>query len=104
MPEFIYRIVPTRIEMLKSGPTPEESEATQDHFAYVNDGVRKGRVLLAGRTLIPDETTFGIVIFRADSDEEAKTFMDEDPAVREGVMTATLFPFRVALLAETWPR
>ena len=104
MAEFLYRIVPTRIDMLKSGPTPEEAQATQDHFAYVNDGVRNGRVLLAGRTLTADDATFGLVIFRADSDDDAKTFMEADPAVREGVMTATLFPFRVALLAENWPR
>lgn len=104
MPEFLYRIVPTRIEMLTSGPTPEESQATQDHFAHVNDGVRAGRVLLAGRTLTADASTFGVVIFRADTEDDARAFMTEDPAVSAGVMTAELFPFRVALLAESWPR
>jgi uncharacterized protein YciI len=102
--EFIYRIKPTRLEMLKSGPTPEEAEATQDHFAYVNAGVRAGTVLMAGRTLTVDEETFGIVIFKAEDEAAARSFMEQDPAVLAGVMSAALFPFRVALLAENWDR
>jgi uncharacterized protein YciI len=102
--EFLYRIKPTRLDMLRTGPTPEEAHATQEHFAYVRDGVRDGRVLLAGRTLTADPETFGVVIFRADSEEEAQRFMASDPAVAASVMNAELFPFRVALLADAWPR
>lgn len=45
-----------------------------------------------------DEKTFGIVIFEADSEEEAQLIMKNDPAVAEGIMTADLFPYRVALI------
>ncbi|NLL89375.1 MAG: hypothetical protein GX228_10760 [Firmicutes bacterium] len=44
--------------------------------------------------LIP---AFGVVIFEADSEEEARFLMETDPAVEEGIMTAELFPYRVAL-------
>ena len=53
---------------------------------------------MAGRTLIMDPTGFGIVIVEVDSEEEAIELMESDPAVKEGIMAATLFPYRVALL------
>jgi uncharacterized protein len=52
---------------------------------------------MAGRTLTADENTFGIVVFVADSDADATELMQTDPAVSRGVMSAELFPFRVAL-------
>jgi hypothetical protein len=53
-------------------------------------------VILAGRTLTTDERGLGIVIFRAPSADAARAIMEGDPAVRQGVMRAELFPFRVA--------
>lgn len=49
----------------------------------------------AGRTL---EKTFGLVIFEAESEVEARRLMNNDPAVTEGMMTAELFPYHVALI------
>lgn len=97
--EFLYRIVPTRLEMLTSGPTVEEVAATQAHFAYLDAAREAGVVLGAGRTLTRDETTFGIVIFRAPDEQAARDFMEHDPAVHAGVMRGELFPFRIALWA-----
>ena len=57
-----------------------------------------GKLILAGRTLNMDEKTFGIVILEVTSKEEAETIMKNDPAVSEGIMTAELFPYRVALM------
>jgi uncharacterized protein len=100
--EYLYRLVPTRLEMLTEGPTPEETELVTAHFSYLQAAVAKGILLLAGRTTLLDERTFGIAVFRAESEEEARRFMESDPAVAGGVMRAELFPFRVALLAESW--
>lgn len=97
--EFLYRIVPTRLEMLTSGPTTAEIAATQAHFAYLEAAKNVGVVLAAGRTLTRDENTFGIVILRAPDEEKARDFMECDPAVQAGVMRAELFPFRIALWA-----
>ncbi len=102
MPDFLVRIRPRRLEMLTSGPTEAEVRATQAHFAYLQDAQRAGNMLLAGRTLTADEDTFGIVIIRAESLAAAQRFVEEDPVVVEGVMTAEVFPFRVALLAKSW--
>ena len=35
---------------------------------------------------------------KAETEAEARAFMEEDDAVREKIMTAELFPFRVALI------
>ncbi|NLK43032.1 MAG: hypothetical protein GX300_01395 [Tissierellia bacterium] len=54
--------------------------------------------MLAGRTLNEASNSFGLVIFDAQSEEEAIEFMKEDPTVAEGIMTAKLYPYRVALM------
>ena len=97
--QFLYRLHTTRPEMLKTGPTKEEAAVVEEHFEYLKNLTRKGVVILVGRTLTTDESTFGITIFRAESEEAAREFMNNDPAVKKGVMRATLFPFRVALMA-----
>jgi uncharacterized protein YciI len=57
-------------------------------------------VMMAGRTLTDDDSSFGIVIFKAESDNAAGELMPADPAVKEGVMRAELFPFRIALMSD----
>jgi uncharacterized protein YciI len=97
--EYLYRIQPTRPAMLVEGPTPNEADAILEHFAYLESLTEAGVLVLAGRTLNTDPSSFGIVIFRAVSPEQARAVMDGDPAVRQGVMQAELFPYRVALMA-----
>lgn len=95
---YLYRIQPTRPAMLTEGSTPQESEIVGQHFAYLQKLTQQGTVLLAGRTLNTDVSSFGIVIFRAETEAEAQGIMQDDPAVAQGVMRAELFPYRVALL------
>jgi uncharacterized protein YciI len=95
--QWIYRIQPSRTEMLKSGPTPEEAAAIGAHFNYLKDLTAKGVVIIAGRTLTDDEKSFGIIVFRAPDEEGARKIMNGDPAVEKGVMKAEVFPFTVAL-------
>lgn len=99
IPQYLYKIQPTRAAMLPDGPTPEERAIVAQHFDYLQDLVAQGVVILAGRTLNTDPTSFGIVIFRAASEEAARAIVEGDPAVRQGVMRAELFPYRIALMA-----
>jgi len=100
MAQYLYRIQPTRLEMLTVGPTPQEEQIVSQHFAYLKNLTEQGVVILVGRTQNNDLRTFGIAIFNADSDEDARRIIESDPAVRHGVMRAELFPYRVALIAE----
>ena len=54
-------------------------------------------MILAGRTDEPMDRRFGLVIFEAEGEEAAQAFMQSDPAVTGGVMTATLHPYSIAL-------
>ena len=104
MPQFAYRIQPTRIAMLLNGPTEHEARVVEQHFAYLRDLTAQGHVLFAGRTLTTDDQTFGIVVFEAESEAAARELMVNDPAVLYGVMRAQLWPFRVALWSARGPR
>jgi uncharacterized protein YciI len=98
--QYLYKIQPTRLEMLTQGPTPEEATIVAQHFAYLKDLAEQGVVVLAGRTLNTDESTFGIVIFNANSEESARDIMNSDPAVKKGVMRAELYPYRIAVMTK----
>jgi len=96
--EYLYLIRPTRADMLETGPTPAEENILAEHFVYLKDLVDKDVVVLAGRTLTTDEHSFGIVVFRANTLNQAQAIMGSDPAVDRGVMRAELYPYRIALL------
>ena len=97
MPQYLYRIQPTRPAMLSEGPTEQDSTIVAEHFGYLQQLAAAGQVLMAGRTTTADEHSFGLVVFTAASDDAAHALMSADPAVRQGVMRAELFPFRIAL-------
>lgn len=95
--EFIHvlKLIP-RLHKEENWTTADE-DIVQHHFQRLKEFTEAGVVILAGRTLNEEENAFGIVIFEAEDAEKAKAFMKEDPAVKEGIMTAELFPYRVAL-------
>jgi len=96
--QFIYvlKLIPTLLN--ESNWTEKHEEIVSIHFRVLQELHRDGKLILAGRTLNMDEKTFGIVILEVRSEEEAQSIMKNDPAVAEGIMTAELFPYRVALI------
>ena len=96
--QFIYvlKLIPTLLN--ESNWTEKHEEIVSIHFSVLQELQRDGKLILAGRTLTMDEKTFGIVILEVESEEEAQSIMKNDPAVSEGIMTAELFPYRVALI------
>lgn len=100
MKEFLYRIQTVRPAMLVEGTTAEEDAAVAEHFAYLQRLTAEGVVILAGRTLNTDVSSFGLVIFRAQDEAAARAIVDNDPAVQQRVMRAELFPYRIALMGK----
>ncbi|HEY9074895.1 MAG TPA: YciI family protein [Anaerolineaceae bacterium] len=94
---YLYRIQPIRLEMLTTGSIPQEEQAAAEHFAYLQRLTQEGTVMLAGRTLDGAPDVFGMVLFWAESEAEARALMLADPAVAQGVMRADLHPFQVSL-------
>ena len=77
--------------------TAEDKAAVGQHLANFKAAVQSGQLVLAGRTMEPGDKTFGIAIFTAVDEAAARRFMEADPAVAAGVMTAELHPFAVVL-------
>ncbi len=94
--EWLYVIRAVRPEMVSEGPDAREEETLARHAEYLGDLTARGTVLLFGRTQNRDPSGFGLVVFRTGSRVEAERVMENDPAVKEGLMRAELYPYRVA--------
>lgn len=92
--QFIYFIRPHK-ENFAETMTEEEGNIMGVHFEYLKDLLDKGKLILAG-----PETTgkFGIAVIEAESEDEARNIMMNDPAVSSGIVSPELYPFRVSLI------
>jgi uncharacterized protein len=97
---YLYKIQAVRPAMITDGPSEDEARILAEHFDYLRRLTESGVVLLAGRTLNEDYSTFGVIIFLADSIAAARQIMEDDPAVKQRVMRAELYPYRIALLGD----
>ncbi len=77
--------------------TKEDNAVLERHFARFQEAIKSRQLILAGRTKEPGDKTFGVAIFAAPDEAAARVFMQADPAVSGGLMTAELHPFAVAL-------
>lgn len=96
--QFIYvlKLIPQLLN--EKNWTERDNRVIETHFNYLRNLLAEKRLIMAGRTLTIDESTFGVVILCAADETEARELMSNDPAVKNKLMTATLFPFRVALM------
>ena len=97
--QYLYQLQPTRSDMLVNGPLESEINILEAHVTYLEQLSEKSIVLLAGRTQTVDESTFGLVILKAESESIAQGIMKNDPAVKGGVMHAVLFPYKIAMVS-----
>lgn len=95
MREYIYvlKLIPRLHE--EKNWTKSDEDIISQHFLRLKKFCEEGIVFTAGKTV--DDKGFGIVIFSAENEEEATQFMRDDPAVKLGIMSAELFPYRTAL-------
>ena len=100
MEQYLYKLKLKSHFLNHQNWTKKEDEIINHHFLRLKKYTEEGKVLLAGRTLNEDESGFGIVIFEAESEISAKQFMENDPAISEGMMEGRLFPYRVALMRQ----
>lgn len=96
--QFIYVVRLAPALQQQANWTDKHRAAVSEHFARLKRATENGQIILAGRTTEDLDKTFGIVVFEAENIAAAKTFMEEDPAVKAGVMTATVHPYAVSLL------
>ena len=83
--------------------TDVERAAVGAHFKELQRQAREGRLVIAGRSNDQDgenrlaQDTIGITIFHAANREEARRLMEDDPAVRAGIMRYRLHSYNIAV-------
>jgi uncharacterized protein YciI len=95
--QYIYVLKLYPIYLDQNNWTENEDKIVKEHFEYLTNLKKEGKLILAGRTQTWDEKTFGIVILNVDSLHDASEIMQQDPGVSKGLMTAELFPFKIAI-------
>lgn len=98
--QFLYKLELQAYLNDENNWTERENDIVSRHFSYLVNLKEEGKLILAGRTSPTDGSPFGIVIFKEASEEAARNVMNNDPAVKEGIMTAELYPYRVAIISE----
>ena len=97
MEQFLYRIQPVRHDMLTKGSSHSESRIVSEHFNYLKRLTEDGVVILAGRTQNTDYSSFGNVLLKAETIDVAREIMLNDPAVKNKVFRAELYPYKTSL-------
>jgi uncharacterized protein YciI len=92
------KLVQFQMALIKKGPNwdvtamPQRNQILQQHVASVMSMLVSGKAAIAGP--MGDNTDLaGIFILRASSAEEAKTWVDNDPAVKAGLFVAEIHPW-----------
>ncbi len=95
MKTYMYKL--TLVERLFEDDawTEEDNKWVNDHFLRLKKDYELGKVIHVGRTEDPKGEGFGLVIFMAENNEDALRYMQEDPAVKHGQMTAMVMPYKV---------
>lgn len=93
--EFISLLRPKRANFLAT-ITHEERAVMEEHMIYLRDLYDRGKILFGGAAT---DGSFGILVYKADSADEAEQLYTNDPAVRAGIGHAELHPFHVGYLS-----
>ncbi len=87
--------------LYKKGPaykdedTPEARKAQEEHLSYLLQGRKDGMVALVG-PLADAGDARGLLVLRTDDEMKAKAFVDADPHVKSGRLTAEHHPLFMA--------
>jgi uncharacterized protein YciI len=93
-----HKLVQFQMAIMKKGPAlvstkeRERNQIRQQHLANVLSLLESGKAVITGP--FDDETDLaGIFILRASSTAEAKSWVDDDPAVKAGLMVPEMHPW-----------
>ncbi|NOU92318.1 hypothetical protein GC093_03580 [Paenibacillus sp. LMG 31456] len=92
--EFVYMFKPKREDFLQT-LSLEEMAAMGAHFEYCNGLHAEGALLMSGACT---DGAYGMVVFKADSEEAARRIFENDPVVIANIVDAELHPYKVLKL------
>ncbi|MBT3169170.1 MAG: hypothetical protein HN952_06015 [Candidatus Cloacimonetes bacterium] len=77
--------------------TQKEAEIFEQHTNYIQEKFNQNFLEFVGTSFEKDEEHFAIVIINATSKIEAKNIIDNDPAVKQGLLISHLTEFSTFL-------
>ena len=98
--EFTYVLRPAFDQAFMQRATERDLCVFEEHGKWLEAGFAEGRVRFAGRCY---DGPFGMVVIEADDEPGARSLMEQDPSVREGVQMAELYPFQTFISRERGP-
>lgn len=91
--QFIYELKIIEQFQHKSRWSEKEHQIYQEHFDYLDALTKSGNIEIAGIQSQGLQEHKGIILLNVKDYEEAKSIAINDPAVRDGMMTASIYPF-----------
>jgi uncharacterized protein YciI len=76
--------------------TEAEREIMGRHMAYWTDLMNRGHVLVFGPVMAPGGF-YGLGIVEADSEEQIRGFIQEDPAIQAGLMNMEFYQMQAVV-------
>jgi uncharacterized protein len=93
---WLIRLIPPRPTFDKDA-TPAEEALMDHHLAYWKDLNAKG-ICEFGGPVLDAKGVYGILVVRANSEDEARALGDADPSVKAGVNKIEIAEIRVAFV------
>ena len=93
---YVYRLILKDHLRQENNWTEQEENIIKRHLSHFEEMTRNGTLLLAGKTAGLDDTTYGLCFFKAPSLEVATIMMNQDPAIKEGIMDGYLHEYSIA--------
>ncbi len=90
-PAFLMLFKAPREDFIKT-MTDEERSVMSAHAEHCKTLAAEGRIVLLGAC---KDGARGVLVFRAVSEEAAREFFENDPAVKSGIVEPELHPFMV---------
>jgi uncharacterized protein YciI len=93
---WLIRLIPPR-PTFADDATPAEQALMEQHLAYWKDLNAKGMCMFGGPVL-DHKGTYGILVVRAATENEARAMAEADPIVKTGVNKMEVAEMRVAFV------
>ena len=94
---FFVKLTGTR-EGFPENMTTDEERIMEDHFQYLLGQAEKKSVLLAGPCF--SDPGFGLVIVSEADEDKARAIVENDPAIKGGVLKYEMSPLRLSVMAK----
>lgn len=93
--QFALLMKVTGPEFFAKTQEPDGKQMVEKHFKKLQALTQQGVCLFSGHTLVTDESGFGIIVVKVESEAEAQKIIDDDDLVKAGLVRGTIFPFQV---------